>query len=59
MRLQFLSKAMNENQASIELKVNSNVLGEDYEYTVKVNLNYTNDPRQEGVYYWCGDLFVA
>ena len=50
---------MNENQASIELKVNSNVLGEDYEYTVKVNLNYTNDPYQDGVYYWCGDLFVA
>ena len=50
---------VNGNQASIELNVNSKVLGEDYDFTVKVNLNYTNDPYQEGVYYWYGDLYVA
>lgn len=27
--------------------------------TILVNQNYSTDPYQEGVYYWCGDLFVA
>lgn len=47
-----------DNLYSIELKVESDVTGKPYEYTVKVNLNYTSDPYQN-IYYWCGDLFIA